>query len=80
VLDGKMNLRLNGLSLSLDHGQLSDCYISHAHSDHSSAARRKGRRLLASEETLALLGREGSERVRSDSVELRLTGAGHILG
>ena len=76
-----MNLRLNGLSLSLDNAHCEDCYISHAHSDHSSAARRKGKRLLASPETLALLGREGSERVNgSEHVKLRLMGAGHMLG
>ncbi|VVC03626.1 Uncharacterised protein [Candidatus Burarchaeum australiense] len=76
-----MNLRLNGFSLSLDNAKCGDCYISHAHSDHAAAAGRKGKRLLASAETLALLGKEGREAVHAhDSVKLRLINAGHMLG
>ncbi|RLG19102.1 hypothetical protein DRN67_03520 [Candidatus Micrarchaeota archaeon] len=81
MLDGRMSLRLNGLTLSLDNAYHADCYISHAHSDHSSAAKRKGKRLLASNETLALLGKESAERIKaSEEVELRLMSAGHMLG
>lgn len=76
-----MNLRLNGLLLALDSAKCADCYISHAHSDHADAARSKGKRLLASPETLALLGKEGREAVQpADGVKLRLIGAGHMLG
>ena len=76
-----MNLRLKDFSLALDSAKCADCYISHAHSDHADAARAKGKRLLASPETLALLGKEGKPAVQPvDGVKLHLIGAGHMLG
>jgi len=80
LLDGGMNIRLNGFSLALDHSGRENCYISHAHSDHSSAAKIKNKKLLASEETLALLGTEGRLKVNCDGISLRFLRAGHILG
>jgi len=82
LLDERMNLKVRGLELSLDNGELQDCYISHAHSDHTEAAKRTGKNILASEATLALLGKEnkfGKVKVH-DGVKLKLTNAGHMLG
>jgi DNA ligase-1 len=82
LIDEKRNLRIGGLALSLDGDQLKDCYISHAHSDHTSAARKKGKNILASEATMALIGKDGKfGAVKApDGVKLRMIRAGHMLG
>ena len=80
LLDGGMNIRLDGFALALDHGGRENCYISHAHADHSGAAKMKNKKLLASEETLALLGKEGRQKVNYDGISLRFLRAGHVLG
>lgn len=71
---GQLGISLNGLRLSLDcdGGEIS--YVSHAHSDHWSGS---SKRVISSEETLALIGKK--ERVETPK-EIKLFNAGHILG
>ncbi|MFA5106064.1 MAG: MBL fold metallo-hydrolase [Candidatus Micrarchaeia archaeon] len=67
----------HGFRLSLDTLGGDYCFISHAHSDHSSAARARDARIIASPETAALLGYGGALH----SVEgAQMHNAGHILG
>ncbi|HQT45511.1 MAG TPA: MBL fold metallo-hydrolase, partial [Candidatus Micrarchaeota archaeon] len=67
----------SGVKIALDTPGGDYCFISHAHSDHSSAAKSKGAKIIASPETAALLGYEGDLHA-ADGLELR--NAGHILG
>ena len=67
----------SGVRIALDTPGGDYCFISHAHSDHSSAAKSKGAKIIASRETAALLGYAG-ELHAADGLELH--NAGHILG
>lgn len=53
------------------------CFVSHAHSDHSAALKRKNKRIIASRETIALCG-AAHESVSHDG--MRLLRSGHMLG
>ncbi len=64
-------------NVSLDAPGGDFCFISHAHSDHSQAAKSKTARVIASEETAALLGYSKDLH----TVEgITLHNAGHVLG
>lgn len=78
-LDAALNLEVGNLNISLDGCGREDCFVSHAHSDHS-AAIRKNKRILASDETLALAGCKGAMKPKLDGVKLKLLNSGHILG
>jgi len=80
-LDAAMNLEIGNAAISLDGCGRSNCFVSHAHSDHVAALRSKDRNILASDETLALAGYSGRIAPLScDGVKLRLLNSGHILG
>lgn len=65
-----------GMQIGLDNGQGDLSFISHAHSDHLSGAN-KNKRLIASEETLAL----AELKVKSELPQnVKLLDSGHILG
>jgi Cft2 family RNA processing exonuclease len=74
-----MRLQCNGLTLGLDDpgGDLS--FLSHAHKDHSAGMKRQ-KRIIASPETLELVGLEPSRSARPDAVNAKLLDAGHMLG
>ncbi len=74
-----MHLQLNGLCLGLDDpaGDLS--FLSHAHRDHSSGMRRQ-KKIIASDETLAMAGLEQSRSTRPETLNAKLLDAGHMLG
>lgn len=71
---GQFCISLNGLSVSLDSAGGDQSYISHAHSDHWS---RSAKRVISSDETLALIG--GKEKAETPE-GMALFNAGHILG
>jgi Cft2 family RNA processing exonuclease len=77
MLDQGMNYQMGDRAVSLDGNSQSICYVSHAHSDHSSAIRRKNRFILASDETVALCGKEVE---RTSLPNVKLLRSGHILG
>jgi putative mRNA 3-end processing factor len=80
-LDAAMNLEIGGTGISLDGCGRINCFVSHAHSDHVAALRADGKRILASDETLALAGYRGASTAFScDGVKLKLLNSGHILG
>ncbi|MEW6328835.1 MAG: MBL fold metallo-hydrolase [Candidatus Micrarchaeota archaeon] len=81
-LDTAGVLHFGECELSLDCARTRDCFVSHAHSDHISALRYKNKRILASDETLALAGRgKEIERLELDGgIEFELLESGHILG
>lgn len=90
-----MQLQCNGLTLGLDNpaGDLS--FLSHAHKDHSAGMRRQ-KKIIASPETLELVGLEPSRLTRPETmcpsgtsspvasllktVNAKLLDAGHMLG
>jgi len=70
----RFGISLNGLHISLDSDGGDNSYVSHAHSDHWSHS---SRRIISSDETLALIGgREKAEMPKG----MTLFNAGHILG
>jgi len=83
-LDGQLNLEAGAHRIALDtSGSRSQvCFVSHAHSDHTAALKGKGRRIIASEATLALAG-ETSDRLHTgglDGLKIELLPSGHMLG
>lgn len=70
-------LSVNGLKIALDDACHEVCFVSHAHSDHTDAFRKK-RSIIASDETFALMGREPEPHPAASSLSLHP--AGHMLG
>ena len=77
MLDRSMNYVIGDQVISLDGNSQRTCYVSHAHSDHSSATRSKKKLIIASDETVALCGRK-VERLSIQN--LKLLRSGHMLG
>lgn len=82
-----MHLQFNGFTLGLDSPGADISFLSHAHKDHSAGMSRQ-KKIIASEETLALAGLE-SRVVRPEDWKLetghgtldwKLLDAGHMLG
>lgn len=69
-------LEVNGTRIALDDAGAETCFVSHAHADHTEAFS-KGKRIIASEETFALMGKE-PHGIRLP--RLSLHHAGHMLG
>ena len=69
-------LHIGGIRLSLDDALQETCFVSHAHSDHTSAFFKK-RKIIASEETFVLMGKEPSSHQLK---QVSLHAAGHMLG
>lgn len=69
-------LHVDGTAISLDDALHENCFVSHAHSDHT-AAFGKRRKIMASDETFIIMGR-APESLSFPSV--KLTPAGHMLG
>ena len=83
-LDENFNLEANGYKIALDsRGSGCDCcFVSHAHSDHTSALRGKNKKILASDATLSLTGfdKQTLEEARLAGVKIELLPSGHMLG
>jgi len=79
-LDAAMNFEVGETAISLDGSGRENCFISHAHSDHLAALRKGKKRILASQETLALAGYFDVAPLKFDGVKLELLNSGHILG
>ncbi len=71
-------LSLGGMQIALDDAASDVCFVSHAHSDHTSAFGKK-KRIIASEETFVLMGEEPQPSPLSANAA-RLFPAGHMLG
>ncbi|MGV8176516.1 MAG: hypothetical protein ACP5NX_01825 [Candidatus Bilamarchaeaceae archaeon] len=71
-----MRCSLGDISISFDSGDGDVSFVSHAHSDHVNGVKGK-KRIIASEETVALGGLKGSQ-VSHDNAEM--FSAGHMLG
>lgn len=69
-------LSVGGIKIALDDACHEVCFVSHAHSDHTEAFRKK-RTIIASEETFALMGREPHPH---PAASITLHPAGHMLG
>ncbi len=69
-------LHVDGASLALDDASSELCFVSHAHSDHTAAFLKK-RKIIASDETFVLMGREPSSH---SLPSVKLHPAGHMLG
>ncbi len=72
----KNALHADGTAISLDDALHEHCFVSHAHTDHSSAFGKR-RKILASDETFIIMGREPSS---ISFPSIRLSPAGHMLG
>jgi len=80
-LDAALNLEIGDASISLDGCGRTNCFVSHAHSDHVAALRAGGKSILASDETLALAGYcEAVAPFKCDGVKIKMLNSGHILG
>ncbi len=80
-LDAAMNLEMGDTAISLDGCGRTNCFVSHAHSDHVAALRAVGKSILASDETLALAGCSNEvSPLKLDGVKIQLLNSGHILG
>ncbi|MFH1470240.1 MAG: hypothetical protein ABIF01_00670, partial [Candidatus Micrarchaeota archaeon] len=77
MLDRSMNYILGDHAISLDGNSQHTCYVSHAHTDHTSALKRKGKKIIASEETIALCGKNAE---LTSHPAIKLVRSGHILG
>ncbi len=77
MLDRSMNYIIGDRAISLDGNSQQVCYVSHAHSDHSSAIRSKGKQVIASDETIALCGKDVE---RTAVPNITLARSGHIFG
>lgn len=69
-------LRAGGIEIALDDDSAEHCFVSHAHSDHTSAFF-KARKIIASEETFTLMGKRHAP---PPTGAVRLHHAGHMLG
>lgn len=74
-----MHMKFNGITIGLDHPKGDFSFLSHAHSDHTSGMK-KQKKIIASEETLALAGFEPSRQTGPETVNGKLVPAGHMLG
>jgi putative mRNA 3-end processing factor len=74
-----MRLQCNGFALGLDSPEGDFSFLSHAHKDHSAGMGRQ-KKIIASEETLAIVGLEKSACAIPDGVNLKMLDAGHMLG
>lgn len=72
----KNALHVDGTAISLDDAQHEHCFVSHAHTDHSSAFSKRCK-ILASDETFIIMGKEPSP---VPFPGIRLSSAGHMLG
>lgn len=72
------SLKVDGIAISLDDAASDVCFVSHAHTDHTEAFRKKGKVIIASEETFALVGKEPHSHPVPRQVSLHP--AGHMLG
>lgn len=85
-VDEGMVLSLGGQKIGLDSGDASVCFVSHAHSDHTQPLKSRGKKIVASSETLALAGFQANGNlietpaVLGDQVELKMLDSGHVLG
>jgi len=72
-----MRIRLGDeTTFALDHAKGDPCFVSHAHTDHSSAFS-KDRKILASDETFVIMDRAPSS---VSHASIRLSPSGHMLG
>ncbi|MCX6773329.1 MAG: hypothetical protein NTV88_06220 [Candidatus Micrarchaeota archaeon] len=71
-------LSVDGIKIALDDACHDVCFVSHAHSDHTDAFKKKGRSIIASEETFAIMSREPQSHPHSSAISLHH--AGHMLG
>jgi len=71
-------IRINDTNIALDSAEHELCFVSHAHSDHTAAFQKKGRAIIASDETFVIAGKEPSPLPKIDGVSLHP--AGHMLG
>jgi putative mRNA 3-end processing factor len=74
-----MHIQVNGITLGLDNAKADISFLSHAHSDHTSGFKRQ-KKIIATEETLALAGFEPSRNTKPETVNGKLLPAGHMLG
>ncbi len=84
-VDERMVLSLGGQRIALDSSESSVCFVSHAHSDHTQALKARGKKFVASSETLALAGYNANGNCIEtpavlDEVEVKLFNSGHVLG
>ncbi|HIH18909.1 TPA: hypothetical protein HA225_02945 [Candidatus Micrarchaeota archaeon] len=77
-MDTLHSLSVDGIRIGLDDASSEICFVSHAHSDHTEAFR-KNRKIIASEETFVIMGREPQAHHLS-MPSLKLHPAGHMLG
>jgi len=75
---GRAGLSVGGITVALDDATCDVCFVSHAHLDHTEAFA-KGKRIIASEETFVLMGRE-PQPLPLPAHSIRLHPAGHMLG
>jgi Cft2 family RNA processing exonuclease len=78
-LDAALNLSMGEFKISLDRDGSKNCFVSHAHSDHTSALKAKNKNIIASEITLALADYNGDANFNGDG-RIKLLNSGHILG
>ena len=78
-LDAALNLFIGDWKISLDGNGSKDCFVSHAHSDHTSALKAKNKNIIASEITLALANYNGNANFNGNG-KIKLLNSGHILG
>jgi putative mRNA 3-end processing factor len=74
-----MLLQCSGFTIGLDHPEGDFSFLSHAHKDHSAGMKRQ-KKIIATPETLAMVGLEKSAYAAPDAVKLRMLDAGHMLG
>jgi Cft2 family RNA processing exonuclease len=76
-MDSYNKILVDGLEISLDDASSEICFVSHAHSDHI-AAFKQNKKIIASEETFALLEKKVPQL--EIPKKLSLYPAGHMLG
>jgi len=81
-IDGQLNLHVREHCISLDTSGSADsvAFVSHAHSDHISALKNPHKKILASDETVALSNASNSRISSLDGLRLSLLPSGHMLG
>ena len=70
-------LKVGGVTIALDDASSDICFVSHAHSDHTSAFSKRKKEIIASEETFHILGKEP---MGHSYAGVKLFPAGHMLG